>query len=522
VSVDAGAVAVTVPRKAASPGLFGRVARGVGAMSVGALVKICGQLAIVPVAMAAWGEARYGEWLVLAGLVTFLSLADLGLQSFVVNRMCASYARGDRDEVHQALHSSLRVQLPIALGVLALLSLALVLVPLDRTLELRTVGRGAVSAVALLLAAELLAGVPMGVIAGLYRATGRLPRAALIAACQQAALLGATVGLVALRQPFTAVAAARVTVAVVFTGVVLWDLKRLLPWLRLWPSSGSARAGFAMIGSGVYFLVIPLADYLSSQVSLLILQGAGDGGAVSHYSTHRTLVNVALMVSGMLTVSIWPELTALHARGHAEGLRRVQGTLTRFNVWLVGGITLGMLPLLPYLYPAWTAGRLRLDLVVAVLLIARVLVWAAWNSAMTVLLSTNRHERVAFTQLGAAAVGVVAALVLVPAWGIRGAAAAALAGDLAVSAWLVPVLAARETGVPPLRFWRGAGGDMAAGVALPALAGAAAWVLVPWPLPRVAAALGAGAAVAVPLAWRRLSDEERGVLRRVARRVRPG
>ncbi len=70
--------------------LLARVGRGVGALSFGAAVNLVGQVSIVPVAMYFWGETRYGEWVVLTGLVSFLKLTDLGLQTFVVNCRCVS------------------------------------------------------------------------------------------------------------------------------------------------------------------------------------------------------------------------------------------------------------------------------------------------------------------------------------------------------------------------------------------------------------------------------------------------
>src|SRR5713101_6697831 len=85
-----------------------RVGKGLGALFTGAAVQILGQLTVVPIALYAWGKVRYGEWLVLTGLVTFLRLTDLGLQTFVVNRMCASYARGERDDMQSALDGALR------------------------------------------------------------------------------------------------------------------------------------------------------------------------------------------------------------------------------------------------------------------------------------------------------------------------------------------------------------------------------------------------------------------------------
>lgn len=501
-----------------SGGLAARVARGVGALGLGAVVKIVGQLSIVPIAMAAWGEARYGEWLVLAGLVTVLSLTDVGLQNFVVNRMTASYARGDREELHRLLHSALRVQLPLAAAVLAVLGATVAFIPMRRMLELVTVSWLESKVVVMLLAVELLVGVPMGVIAGVYRATGRLPRAAAISAVQQSVVLGGMMGMIAAGASFGVVAAVRVGIAAAASLFVAWDLRRVYPWLRLWPDSGTLREGFAMVLPGALFLLIPMADFLGSQGMVLAIQRSLSGAEVSQFSTHRTVVNMAVMVSGMLTVAVWPELTALHAGEKGHTLRAVQRTLVKLNVWIVGGVSLALLPLLPRVYPAWTSGRLRLDGVVAAVLIARVVLWGVWNGSMTVLLSTNRHARVAVALLlSGAATGAISVLA-VPHLGIRGAALAGLLGDALVAGWYIPMLASREIGDSLAGFWGEIGVAILA-LAVPAALGAGAWVLAPWAGLRAPLALAAGGAAAAPLAWMGLSARERGLVRSVGRRL---
>src|SRR5437016_3734789 len=106
----------TVEPKGTATTIFAkRVSKGIGALSLGAALQIVGQLTIVPVALYAWGKVRYGEWVLLTGLVTFLKLTDLGLQTFVVNRMCANYAREERREMQKILHNALRLQIPLTL-----------------------------------------------------------------------------------------------------------------------------------------------------------------------------------------------------------------------------------------------------------------------------------------------------------------------------------------------------------------------------------------------------------------------
>src|SRR5204862_7374310 len=112
----------------------------------------------------------------------------------------------------------------------------LLVLPIDRLLALQTISRTTFQVVAMLLAFELLLGIPMGVIAGIYRATGRLPRAAVIGASQQGAAMILTVALIVFHADFITLAAARVAVAILFSGFILYDLRRLHPWLRLRPS----------------------------------------------------------------------------------------------------------------------------------------------------------------------------------------------------------------------------------------------------------------------------------------------
>jgi O-antigen/teichoic acid export membrane protein len=357
----------------------------------------------------------------------------------------------------------------------------------------------------------------MGLVGGIYRATGHLARAAVIGTGQQAAVVALTLALIAARASFVDVALARVAVPVAATLYILYDLHRLHPWLRIWPSTGSWREGARMVGPGLFFLLIPAADYLSNQVVLLILQQHLHGGEVSRFATHRTVVNLAQMVSNLLISAVWFEMTALHARDEGDRLAQVQRRMVAINVWLVGAATVGMLPFIGGLYPGWTAGKLSLDWITFGLLIARVVVWSVWNASATVLWATNRHRMGAFALLGAGVVSCALGIVLVPVMGIRGGALATLVGDLVLPAWLIPRLAARQTGGSAWRVVADAAAAFAVGIAIPALLAWGAWSLVPSPLARYGLVLPLAAGLAATLMWRHLSAAERALLQGIVR-----
>ena len=424
---------------------MGRVSWGMGALSLGAIVNILSQV-IVPVALYVWGKFRFGEWLLLAGMIQFLKVTDLGVQTYVVNKLCASFANGDKSEFRRVLHSTLRVQLPLSCAVLGVVALATALLPTGRLLGLHTVGGGALFAVILLLSSELLLGVPMGVIAGVYRATGHLARSAILGAAQQFGILVLTVSLIAANCSFVSVAGGQVAVALLTTGMIFYDLHRLHPWLDLRPTHGSWQEGLKMFGPGLFFFFIPLADYVSVQFTLLIIQKSLGGGEVSRLATHRMIVNFGVMVSSLLTTAVWPELTAMHALGKTQSLVRVHRTLAKLNLWLVGGLMLALLPLVSVLYPLWTARQLTLDFWTLGFLMVRLLLWTVWSAGSTVLYASNRHYQPSIALLLEALITGVLAIYLVPVLGMRGAALATLLADMGVCAWVMPLLTTREIG----------------------------------------------------------------------------
>jgi O-antigen/teichoic acid export membrane protein len=450
-------------------GFVSRVLRGSGAMALGAISAIGTQLLVVPAAIWAWGPAKYGEWIVVSGAITVFQLADLGLQTYVVNSICTAFARGNLEEFHATLRDALAVQIRIVGALIAAVWLVLWFSPVEQWLNLHTVDRRTVIVALGILSFDLLLSVPVGVIAGVYRATVRFPRNVITGVVQKVGMLALAIALLYLRRGFISLAVAKLCVTFCGIAWLMFDFPRLYPWLKIRIAGADLRRGFDMLAPGLLFLLYPAADYATNQISLLIAQHQRSGLDVALLSTHRTIFNSAQMAANFVLLSVWPELTVLYAREDREKMRRVHETLTKINCFVVLFVIGGVLLAGQWLYPIWTRKSMHFDGVLAGLLAAETLCWGYWSVSSMVLMSINRPASIARAAAFNGALATILAFALIPRMGIRGAAVGSLIADLSVYGWFLPRCAAWMTGGTYRAFLLGPTRKAALAIMIPVL-----------------------------------------------------
>lgn len=500
--------------------LVDRVVHGTLALSLVTAVNMAGQIATVPVAMLAWGAPRYGEWVALSALVGFLTLTDIGVQPHVVNQMTAAHARGDHDEFLTQLHSAFRLQSLLVTALLLLGAGVTALLPIQRWYGVATASRLEVYLTVVLLGAELLLGVVTGPIGGAYRATGRFARGALVNLAHRVLFFGGQLGLMLAGAGFAAVALARVALSLLITAWLVLDLGQTLPWFSMSKLRGDLRTGLKMLGPASLFVLTGLADYLTLQGTVLVVQSLAGGAEVTQLTTQRTMVNMGRMIASQLPIVLWPEITAMSARGEQDKLLRVHRSMAKMVAFMVGALLFALLPLGRIVYSLWTLRSLSFDPSLYGIMAAQTIAWGVWSSSSTVLVATNRQRRLASFLIANAALTIALAVVLVPRLGVRGAALAALVADLAIMAWSAPRAACAITGDRLPAFAREVLGALFLGLALPAAFGALVYVAVPWPSARVVIAPIAGLAVGLVAFFLAFAEPERLAARRVFDRLR--
>jgi O-antigen/teichoic acid export membrane protein len=303
-----------------------------------------------------------------------------------------------------------------------------------------------VTVVGMLLTLQIVAAVPTGVIAGIYRAAGEYPREIMISNTFRLASVILTAVVVASGGKLAAVALLQIITLAVGMVYVQRDLRRRHPQIHI----GLSRADFAeailFLAPSALFFLIHIATMVIVQGSTLVVSATLGSASVAVFATSRTLANLLRQGSFSIYNALWPEFTALEARGKHQALGDIH--LLTAKVLLVFNFSLAV-----FLYFAaahivefWTQDRIVYDSSLMFGLLLFQLSQAWWMMSSLLLASSNNHKSLAICQFVAACLGLYLGFVLSGRFGVAGVVYGLLAADILICGSMIPWRACRLLG----------------------------------------------------------------------------
>lgn len=354
---------MTVPGEAELSGGTGRRAlHGSVAGAAAFASNLAHAVLLVPVLLAAWGPERYGLWLALQSLFALLTTLDTGHHTYVGNELLRLLPT-DRGAARRVLASGLLGALSLAALELAAL-VAIVsggLLPWALGQSGRELPPGSALAFVLLVLGWVVQGSAGGVWVRLYPAAGQYARSVwwgvayrllqtlvlAVAVWSGAGILGAVLAstLAALGYSLISFRDARTR------------FRELYPFWR-----GASRAvALRNLGRSMVVTACAVAAQLQQHGVVWLLSWRLGLGVIPAFTTTRTLANVFLQASSVVTGPLVPEmvrLSALREHGKLADVLRAIWLVTTAPVNV--GLCLG-LPLYERLYRAWTGGAMAFD-----------------------------------------------------------------------------------------------------------------------------------------------------------------
>lgn len=389
----------------------GRILRAIGAEGLGQLLNVAVRLLLVPLFLAAWGFQTYGEWLILTAVAGLFSLADLGAQLYFVNRMTEAWAQGKLNEFKNIFSTGMFL-FGITFAVLMALMLAVLQLPgISNWLGIENTDPNVAYWVLVIVCLRVLGSLPLGLLLGVYRATGAQATSVMYGNLILVIQLIVSVVVLSTGGSMILMALSEI-IGVLFAYIlVVYNLQRYLPsdvhLFRLHrPQMDILRQAWS---PSLHFLGIQLAMAVMIQGSVIVVAKAMGPFEVVVFSTMRTIANVISRFLGMMSHSAWPEFTRLHSKQNTDQLQSLFHSIILASTF-AGLLYLGVVQLFgAKLFELWLSKQLPYESLSMLMMGALVVLTNQWTLGGNLLMATNRHRDYALVQLPVNIIALVSA-----------------------------------------------------------------------------------------------------------------
>jgi O-antigen/teichoic acid export membrane protein len=379
---------------------------------------------LAPYMIRGLGDARYGVWCMVEGILAYFTLFDLGIAACLVRYVAKFHATDDRLELNRLVSACLGL---FAGAAVCVLLLGGAIVPfVGPGLESKLGEPGDVAPFMALMLANLALTLPLSVFPTILDGLQRFGAKSIV----RLAFLGLRVsGIVYVMEtrPGLLPLAVVFTVSNLLEHAVMAALAfRFLPGLRLSWRLIDRETLHRVRGYSVDAFLAMLAGRITVQTGAIVVGGFLTVAAAAHYAIAARLVELAKNLLRSITTTLTPAVSEREARGDQDGVRRVLLDGTRWVLYLVLPVHLGLLFFGRPFLARWIGGPEYADwcFPAVAILSATLTIGVAQSVASRILYGLGRLRLFARLALVEAGLNLGLSLALVGPMGLEGVAIA--------------------------------------------------------------------------------------------------
>jgi O-antigen/teichoic acid export membrane protein len=359
--------------------------KGFAANLYGQVVTTAVVLGSVPIYLAHWGVERYGAWVLMTAIPSYLSSCDFGIGAAATNQMLIkrpSDTDGERDAIFQSA----------LVGISSVSALLLVLSALATWIAGTFFGYGHATTV-FLLAALSCTTLFTGCLDAALRANGRIASSIyFLNSIRLAEALGGIGALIAW-DSFVAVAGGMLAVRITFTVAGVLRVSSAYPSPK-WGCAATTRAAFASLyRPALSFAVYPVANGLILQGVTFVLGVCLGAPALVMFTCYRTVTRLVTQALTLVNRTFWPELSLAFGRGDGARFSALMARSQDINVIISAIAAAGAIALAPWVIRVWTHGKVAYAPVFFNLMVLSTFLTSLWQAKWVALMSINKHGR---------------------------------------------------------------------------------------------------------------------------------
>lgn len=407
---------------------------------VGALISFW----MMPFIVRSLGDRMSGLWSLLAAVIGYYGLLDLGLASAVTRYLAGAIAVENKDESNRILNTALVLYVALASIVLLVTALVAGLAPVFCS-EADAVLFGQVIVI---LGLQVAISFPLKVFEGFLAA--RLRYDVLSGTELLTWLLRTLLTVLVLASGYRIVALAVVTlVADLPRGAlcVYLSLKNL-NGVTIRPSLCDGKTVRQLLSFSSVSFIIQIADLLRFQVDPLVITRALGLAALTHFNVAGMLVRYFVSLMTALMGVLQPLFSRHHDRGEHEEIKKAFLLATKVSVFVSSFVGFGLIMWGKPFIERWM-GPDYLDAYPSLALLAASYTFALWQiPSVSLLYGTSKHKFFALANSVEGIANLVLSLVLVGPYGITGVAFGTFLPMMIVKLFIQPVYVCRVMAIP--------------------------------------------------------------------------
>jgi O-antigen/teichoic acid export membrane protein len=296
---------------------------------------------LAPYLIHTLGDARYGVWCVVESILAYFTLFDLGIAACLVRFVAKHHAANERTELNRIVSACLII-FTCAAG--CVLLLGGVLVPFVAPgLERKLGESGDVAPFMILMLTNLAITLPLSVFPTILDGLQRFAVKSVIRLLFLGCRVGGIVYVMETQPGLLSLAVAYTIANILEQAAMAWLSFRYLPGLHLSRRLVDRPTLKQVRGYSVDAFLAMLSGRITVQTGAIVVGGFLTAAAVAHYAVATRLVEVAKNLLRSVTTTLTPAVSEREARGDVDGVRRVLLDGTRFVLYLVLPVHLGLL-----------------------------------------------------------------------------------------------------------------------------------------------------------------------------------
>jgi O-antigen/teichoic acid export membrane protein len=406
-----------------------RILKMLGALGASTGFTLLTQLMLPPAFLHFYGIKLYGEWIVIAGTLSYLGTLNFGITTYASNELTMLHKRGDRVQYRRVQGSTLALLLGmVAIGLI--ITSSVFVVPLAKLLHLSAIAPRDVTLTAFFLGMQMLVNIIAGYYNNLFMVVQHSHRGLMWGVARYFGATLACFTLILFRVDFRFLALGQFAAVSVIALASVFDLKRLMRPLPLGLASADWETAVKTLKPSGMFAMILGQQILTYQLPVNILQWILGPSVVVLFSTSRTVLSSARQLLSPITNAIAPEITFSYANRDMKKMLYIFHQSERIVFAGIPIANLGAFLFAPIIVRVWLHRPALFDLPTYALM-------ALISSAISMRehkqffqFSTNVHKRLSIIVLCANVIMVACSVPLVMEFGLDGFLFAWLASEV--------------------------------------------------------------------------------------------